>query len=151
MLDQDYTESDRWDWDHEDPRQYCRHGSFIGSWWGPDILCSHCEMGDDPTMNEMISSEWHKLDKMKIKMGATVDFAIKIIAGVDQESKAIVSELLVEAINASNEETDRINTVIQHLKDSYGPFSEDWETDREVLYRKHRAEIKLFDDMRKEQ
>lgn len=34
-----------YDADHEDPRQYCPHGTWIGSWWGPDYLCHACEMG----------------------------------------------------------------------------------------------------------
>lgn len=42
----DYRDEDRWDWDYDDPSQYCRHGAFIGSWWGPDILCLRCELGD---------------------------------------------------------------------------------------------------------
>ena len=35
------------DADHSDPRQFCRHGTFIGSWWGPDYLCGACEGGED--------------------------------------------------------------------------------------------------------
>lgn len=34
-----------YDADHDDPSQYCEHGSFIGSWWGPDYLCQWCEDG----------------------------------------------------------------------------------------------------------
>jgi hypothetical protein len=42
-------ENDRlgYDADVSDPRQYCRHGTFIGSSWGPDYLCGKCEMGED--------------------------------------------------------------------------------------------------------
>jgi len=36
-----------YDANHNDPSQYCRHGSFIGSWAGPDYLCQACEMGYD--------------------------------------------------------------------------------------------------------
>lgn len=25
---------------------YCKHGTYIGSWWGPDYLCGYCEDGD---------------------------------------------------------------------------------------------------------
>jgi hypothetical protein len=42
------TEQDErlgYDADHDDPRQYCQHGSWMGSWWGPDYLCSWCEGG----------------------------------------------------------------------------------------------------------
>jgi len=46
QLDDDYELGDEFDWDRNDSRQYCKHGTFIGSWWGPDILCGPCEMGD---------------------------------------------------------------------------------------------------------
>lgn len=45
MIDVDYTEVERWDGDPSDDRQYCIHGTFIGSWWGPDYLCGYCESG----------------------------------------------------------------------------------------------------------
>ena len=41
----DYTEADRWDWDQSNPDQHCIHGKFIGSSWGPDLLCQWCEDG----------------------------------------------------------------------------------------------------------
>ena len=41
----DLDEQLGYDADHDDPRQYCEHGTFIGSWWGPDYLCHWCEMG----------------------------------------------------------------------------------------------------------
>jgi hypothetical protein len=34
-----------YDADHQDNSQYCQHGTFIGSWWGPDYLCGWCEDG----------------------------------------------------------------------------------------------------------
>lgn len=48
MIEDDYEYGDEWDWDRNDKSQYCVHGTFIGSWWGPDILCGRCEMGDEP-------------------------------------------------------------------------------------------------------
>ena len=47
-IEQDYEYGDEWDWDKNDSSQYCEHGKFIGSWWGPDILCGKCEAGDGP-------------------------------------------------------------------------------------------------------
>ena len=41
-LDSEYCE---FGWDKSDDSQYCQHGRFIGSWWGPDIVCSDCEFG----------------------------------------------------------------------------------------------------------
>lgn len=44
----------QYDEDHDDPRQRCKHGTFIGSWWGPDYLCGQCESGDpDPTPSSL--------------------------------------------------------------------------------------------------
>ena len=34
-----------YDGDTNDESQYCEHGTFIGSWWGPDYLCGWCEAG----------------------------------------------------------------------------------------------------------
>ena len=34
-----------YDGDTSDASQYCVHGTFIGSWWGPDYLCGWCEDG----------------------------------------------------------------------------------------------------------
>lgn len=44
MLD-DYEPGDEFDWDRNNASQYCVHGTFIGSWWGPDLLCPQCELG----------------------------------------------------------------------------------------------------------
>lgn len=48
VMGDDYQHGDEWDWDRNDKSQYCEHGTFIGSWWGPDLLCGKCEMGDEP-------------------------------------------------------------------------------------------------------
>ena len=45
-IDDDYEIGDEFDWDRNDRSQYCKHGKFIGSWWGPDILCGACEFGE---------------------------------------------------------------------------------------------------------
>lgn len=37
-----------YDADVTDSRQYCEHGTFIGSPWGPDYLCFYCETGTEP-------------------------------------------------------------------------------------------------------
>lgn len=34
-----------YDGDTNDESQYCKHGTFIGSWWGPDYMCGLCEDG----------------------------------------------------------------------------------------------------------
>lgn len=44
-IDDNDRPGDEFDWDQSDDSQRCEHGTFIGSWWGPDILCSPCEDG----------------------------------------------------------------------------------------------------------
>ena len=45
-IDYDKEESgDEFDWDQNNPAQRCKHGTFIGSWAGPDIMCHRCEEG----------------------------------------------------------------------------------------------------------
>lgn len=64
MIDDDYQYGDEWDWDKNDPRQYCKHGTFIGSWWGPDLMCWKCEIGEDDdvsTREKFSSDEEHLL------------------------------------------------------------------------------------------
>lgn len=41
----DLDEELGYDADHDDASQFCEHGNFIGSWWGPDYLCQWCEDG----------------------------------------------------------------------------------------------------------
>lgn len=36
-----------YDGDLDDPSQRCKHGTFIGSHWGPDYLCPACECPHD--------------------------------------------------------------------------------------------------------
>lgn len=66
----DYTESDRWDWDQSDESQHCEHGTFIGSWWGPDILCHWCEAGisadeaEQIEMQHLLREATDKIDRM---------------------------------------------------------------------------------------
>ena len=48
----------RYDEDYSDPRQYCVHGTFIGSWWGPDYLCGYCEAG----VSRRQQARWMALD-----------------------------------------------------------------------------------------
>ncbi len=35
-----------YDADVTDRSQYCKHGTFIGSAWGPDYMCGRCEDGE---------------------------------------------------------------------------------------------------------
>ena len=48
MTNDDINERLGYDADIDDPGQYCSHGTFIGSWWGPDYLCYYCETGEEP-------------------------------------------------------------------------------------------------------
>lgn len=34
--------------DYDNPRNYCRHGTFIGDPYGADLMCYWCETGEEP-------------------------------------------------------------------------------------------------------
>ena len=82
----DYTEDDRYDWDRSDDRQYCRHGSFIGSWWGPDLLCHWCESGEEPpTPAEQRANDLRRVDEISDRFDQMVSTIVndpKIVAEV---------------------------------------------------------------------
>jgi hypothetical protein len=63
---EDYDEQLGYDADHNDSSQYCRHGSFIGSWWGPDYLCGYCESGEKPPTAEELEEIQRAKDKIRI-------------------------------------------------------------------------------------
>lgn len=47
-----------YDGDQSDERQYCIHGTFTGSWWGPDYICGYCEDG-------VTAAEWALIVKAR--------------------------------------------------------------------------------------
>lgn len=53
-----------YDADHSDARQYCEHGTWIGSWWGPDYLCGYCEEG--VTMAELIVAREYQARRERV-------------------------------------------------------------------------------------
>lgn len=44
LLPEDDSDDSRYDFNRDDSRQYCKHGTFIGSWAGPDLMCLDCEL-----------------------------------------------------------------------------------------------------------
>jgi len=159
-ISSDYTEDDAYDWDRYDPRQYCHHGSFIGSWWGPDILCSSCEFGDDPTLNEMLEPLWVK-KKILVEREASYTKGIieSIIIIKNQEiNGALKDKISYELLNKIDEMSSfvkadalRVEDDIQKIIEEYGPFCSDRANDREVLYKKHRKEINDFLNIKEEE
>lgn len=54
-----------YDGDTNDESQYCQHGTFIGSWWGPDYLCGLCEDGVSVAQQQRmwVHNSRHRLNK----------------------------------------------------------------------------------------
>ena len=62
-----YAEQDEalgYDADHSDESQYCIHGTFMGSWWGPDYICGYCE--DGVTLEEMEAEQAYRRENCGI-------------------------------------------------------------------------------------
>jgi hypothetical protein len=77
--DDDYQAGDEFDWDRDAPEQYCHHGTFIGSWWGPDVLCGFCEDGVTDEEYAMIL-ETRRLQAVRDRArGELIDALIQVL------------------------------------------------------------------------
>ena len=86
---QDIDEALGYDADHDDPRQFCRHGTFIGSWWGPDYMCGWCESGEEPPtpaeQREINVRRWRACI-------ADTEHSLAIVQEVHQENRKYVPQ-----------------------------------------------------------
>ena len=79
------------DGDRQDASQYCEHGKYIGSWWGPDIMCGHCESGIsalDLMKGELEYAEKRLQDFSRLVIGDNVGGPSlnRALGGIDWES-----------------------------------------------------------------
>ena len=137
MVDDDYTEEDRWDWDRSDMAQRCKHGTFIGSSWGPDLMCGACEMGDaDITVNEVL--------KHKESYEKKINEALKAYGTLYSFAKLPATKMImVDLIKALNNET----MAEQKLYDEQIAEIREWaesDDDDNWLSRKHDADMKEY-------
>lgn len=145
-ISSDYEHGDEWDWDKEDPRQHCRHGKFIGSWWGPDVLCMDCEIGEDPTLNEMLQSFDYKIENLKKYVQHLKDIILYTIDIIDKDVNGyrFLSDFNPVIEKMMKDYLSRKNSIIkekQDVYDKYIEFCDDPENDRDILYKMHRKEL----------
>lgn len=147
----DYTEDDRWDWDRNDPNQFCRHGTFIGSWWGPDILCGQCESGEqDPTLRDMVDANKKRIRRLTTRKDQTLKILGRLadkfngFANKD-EVLAALSEEFLKVVGELNEQIGLIESEIEWDKETYLPLCEDgsWD-DPSILAKKHSADLDAY-------
>lgn len=150
MVDQaissDYEYGDEWDWDRSDPRQYCHHGRFIGSWWGPDIMCFDCEMGHDPTLNEMIESFDKQIEKFDNYIACMKDIILHTINIITKDNNGYMflsdmNDFFDEKLKSYKASIKSLIKQKQETYEKYIQFCDDEENDRDVLYKFHRKEI----------
>jgi hypothetical protein len=94
-----------YDGDTNDASQYCKHGTFIGSWWGPDYLCQACEDGE-PAPGEERMDDW----RTAVANGDTVfglaDWTAHQEAAEDARDMELEQRILASEREA---ECDRLN------------------------------------------
>lgn len=150
----DYTEADRWDWDYGDPRQRCRHGNFIGSAWGPDILCGDCEsMQDDPSLNDMLREIDRNISKIQHEFNGMSNFISTYISSNGSNVKdPAFSEAVLETMKRFDERRNLLQEDRKRLIEKYEPFCEDgdWD-DTSILWKYHREMIRQFDKAMQEE
>jgi hypothetical protein len=150
----DYTEDDRWDWDREDPRQYCHHGKFIGSWWGPDILCGDCEIGYDPSLNDMLGDIDRAIAKAETKKKGVTEFILEISdqfvgKSFDMETLTEVYKQYASMIDSYQKKINSLIETREKTIEEYSPFCEDFD-DTSLLYNVRGEQIRLFDEFVKQ-
>lgn len=140
------SDYDRYDWDTSDPRQHCRHGKFIGSWWGPDILCGQCESGDeDPSINDMIQVYYDMIDRKRIENQAIVDFVGNLSKVMPKDlDRSFLGQAYIDHMNGSDSAIKAYKKKIQETIDYFSQFTDDYD-DRNVLYLAHSAQIEEYD------
>lgn len=134
--EEDYTEGDRYDWDQSDPRQHCKHGTFIGSWWGPDILCGPCEDGSpDITIRQLREAKQDVVDRQLKWWG---NFG-GVIATITREENAMLSDFVKSVVARHNAEQDRWDEDIAEASEwAESEDDDDW------LNRRHSAMINSY-------
>lgn len=147
----DYKEGDQWDWDAYDPNQYCRHGNFIGSWWGPDILCGNCEMGEDPTLQEMLDQYDERIRKLNehIKYARDIATYSLDVINTDSNGYAFLNVLSGSLQSIISDCKKGINTLLEQRAETFhkfSRFSDDDENDRGILYKRHSYEKALWNN-----
>ena len=138
MTDEDYTEDDRWDWDRNDPRQHCKHGTFIGSWWGPDLMCGACEMGDPaPTVKETLAKAEAKRAYPRDEATPVLLKAYKYCQSFDeQEAWAKTFTMIVSRLEKEAQQLEQFADEIRQWAES--------DDDNDWLSRKHDAELREY-------
>jgi len=110
-----------YDGDTNNPSQYCKHGTFIGSWWGPDYLCQACEDGEpayEPTFDEnatvtvaqMISeAAGLMLDGSEPEyLRALVELIVRCTPGLTHDDDVVIAGRISEAVKENHDaEFDR--------------------------------------------
>lgn len=148
-ISSDYEYGDEWDWDRGDPKQRCRHGQFIGSWSGPDILCMDCEMGFDPTLNEMLSIFDKQIEEVDQYEGYLQGIIFHTLEDVSKDTVGMnfLSDLLSLIEKMKKNYMIRKSSILkkkQETYDYYIEFCDDPENDRDVLYNVHRKQIAMY-------
>jgi hypothetical protein len=113
-----------YDADVSDPSQYCRHGTFIGSWWGPDYMCGACESGEEPV------DAWAERKKRRTRYNRG--------HGSDKIGTKTLRELVAHMLELAEQE--------ERAKDAFYSMSgdlPDWRKSsiRESKEHAHRAEV----------
>jgi hypothetical protein len=95
------------DADHNDPRQYCQHGTWIGSWWGPDYLCGACESGISAAAYQF-SSIQRSIRRWEDKLGwfaRIADEQSRVLEGRDPTYCNYFRNIVVQLVLAKYDES----------------------------------------------
>jgi hypothetical protein len=82
-----------YDADHDDSSQYCAHGTWIGSWWGPDYLCQWCE--DGISVEEMHRIQAHQAAAQRDARARAFTEVCRVVGDVKPYNAALATYLTI--------------------------------------------------------
>ncbi len=77
--------------------EYCEHGTYVGSWWGPDYLCGGCEEGytitnlDAYRRGLQVARNW-EIERLSERVVSFIEFN-----GSNRRTLKLIKEMLEDA------------------------------------------------------
>src|SRR5210317_2672780 len=139
-----------YDEDVNDLRQYCHHGTFIGSWWGPDYMCAHCEYDEkDPSLNDKLDAINNSIDRIGYQEAAVYDFIQRLIAqseSFNEQSKKTIADTYLNDLDVWEKRRSHLKSEIKKITEMYAHLCDPelGYDDHDILRKYHRQEIDKF-------
>tara|TARA_Y100001949_G_scaffold162077_1_gene154904 strand:- start:76 stop:552 length:477 start_codon:yes stop_codon:yes gene_type:complete len=110
-----------YDGDLSDPSQRCEHGTFTGSWWGPDYMCGMCEDGvsQEDVLESCVAAATRAKDHfLRLVFGdaGTGDCLYRALGGIGWTSS--LGEALIATLSDLSQQVERSEAALAKHRDA---------------------------------